>query len=130
MTVSRLANRSAPGSLQEAPPRQPKLYRFNGEPAVTFSRTVRTWPNTIAGGWVRKWSGDQLTKYEPSGLDNCMDQTGAVCPKFAEVRTRQAMAERQLVEFNHRLANVLQMLVTRIERQRRIQEGPGQKGRA
>jgi two-component sensor histidine kinase len=54
-----------------------------------------------------------------------MDPTGAPCPKLVEEQARRALAERQFIEFNHRLANVLQMLVVRIERQRRIQDDPG-----
>ena len=110
MTISQLANRSGAGPLHQTP--------------------ARKWPNKITGRvvgtqrWMGEWSGDQLTRVEPPGTDNCTDQTGAVCSKFAEARARQALAELQLVEFNHRLANVLQMLVIRIERQRRTQNDP------
>ena len=72
--------------------------------------------------WSGEWSSDQLITAEPTDEDSCMDQTGSLCPKFAEARARQELAERQLTEFNHRLVNMLQMLMIRIERQRRLQD--------
>ena len=133
MTVSRLASRSGAGPLQQAPARRPRSSWLDSQPAMALSRTASTWPNIITGRvvgtqrWINEWSGDHLTRVEPPGKDNCTDQTGALCPKFAEARARQALAELQLTEFNHRLANVLQRLVNRIERQRRVQDDPARR---
>lgn len=133
MTVSRLASRSGAGPSQQAPARMPTISRLDSEPTMALSRTVSTWPNMITGHvvgtqrWINEWSGDHLTGVEPPDEDNCTDQTGALCPWFAEARARLALAELQLTEFNHRLANVLQRLVSRIERQRRTQDDPARR---
>jgi len=114
--------------LQQTPTRGQRLFELDSERLAALGRTASAWPNMVTGRlvgaqrWSRQWSGDQLTKVEPSVEENCTDQTGAFCPKFSEARARQALAELQLAEFNHRLANVLQKLVNRIERQRRIQD--------
>ena len=98
--------------------------------ASAICRTVNKLPGRFgirAGAiepWGATWSGDRLSRIEQPGDDNCMDERGAFCPKFGEVRARQALAELQLTEYNHRLANSLQKLVSRIERQRRVQDDP------
>ena len=53
------------------------------------------------------------------------DEPGAICPKLVEAREGRALADRQLIELTHRVANVMQLLVTRMERQqRRLRQDP------
>ena len=130
MTLNRLASRPEVGPLQRVPALRLKTPRPDSEPAMAVSHETSTCPNRNAGDatssqrWNGEWSGDQLTRIESHGEDTCIDQTGAVCPKFAEARARQMLAELQLTEFNHRLANVLQRLAARIDRQRRTTDDP------
>ena len=69
-------------------------------------------------------SGDEIAKVSPACETVCRDQTGMICPKLAEAREEKALAERQRVEVTHRVANALQMLMIRIERQCRMQVDP------
>ena len=48
----------------------------------------------------------------------CDGGKGAICATLADARAREALAEQQLVELNHRMANLLQAVVMGIERQR------------
>ena len=121
------------GRLQRTPARRQTPCEPDSEPAAALGPAARAWPAMVVGpildtqGWSGVWSGDDLIRAEPPGKDRCADQTGAPCPKFAEARARLALAERQLTEFNHRLANVLQRLVNRIERQRRTEDDPARR---
>ena len=102
-------------------------------PTTPPRHTVEPWPDRpdrTAGGviGIEQWSGTcggegPIGASLPSN-DERLNRSGGFCPKFAEARAKQALAERQLVEFNHRLVNMLQILVGRIERQRRMQDDP------
>ena len=110
-----------------------KVLGQDGKLAAARGRNVETWPETNSGGrpgpqrWNGAWSGDGAAEAGPAREGECLDDTAAICPKLAEARAGQALAERQLVELMHRLVNVLQVLVTRIERQRRMQDDPAVK---
>jgi two-component sensor histidine kinase len=95
-----------------------------------LGRKSDTWTETIAKGAAnaQQWSGDALAGSRKPGDGDCRDRTGVLCPALADARARQAVVERQLVEFNHRVANVLQMLAARVERQRRAQADPVARG--
>ena len=121
------------GRLQQAPPRGQSLFGLDNKRATRPGHRRSTYPQaapaSMAGTqrWSAEWSGDQLIRVEPPGANDCLDQTGALCPKLAEARARQALAEHQLAEFNHRVANMLQMLASRVERQRRLHDVPARR---
>jgi two-component sensor histidine kinase len=132
MTISRLANCAA-ARCSNWRRDDPTLSQPDGQTTMPLKRKSIATAILNRGGvastqrWIGEWSGDQLNSGERLSDDNCTDQTGAVCTRLAEARARQELAELQLAEFNHRLANVLQKLVTRIDRQRRTQEDPAKR---
>jgi two-component sensor histidine kinase len=69
--------------------------------------------------WGDRQGGAEHAGTGPAAKGDCDDRMGGICPRLAEARAGAVLAERQLIEFNHRLANVLQMVVTLIGRQRR-----------
>ena len=104
--------------LRQFPPEKGQLhtignpgYGLVSPPAMTGSRR-----------WRGEWTGEALGAAGLPIEGGCMDPTASPCPKLAEARAGRALAERQFVELNHRMANVLQMLLARIEWQRRIQD--------
>ena len=118
---------------QHMPRRKQTLFEPGSERGPARNHGISTLPNMAEGGvatmqrWSGEWTGDQLIRVEPPGGDICMDQTGSPCPKFAEARARQALAEHQLTEFSHRLVNMLQLLAIRVERQQRLQDVPARR---
>jgi len=74
--------------------------------------------------WSGEWSSDALLGTDDPDDGYCLDRTGASCPKFAAVRAKQALAERQVVELSHRFVNMLQTLASGIQRDRRAHGGP------
>ena len=114
--------------IQRTPARGQKPVELDSERAAAPDPTASARPTMINGRvlstkrWVGGWSGDHLLRVKSPGKDGCADQKGTLCPKLVEARAKQALAELQLTEFNHRLANVLQRLVNRIDRQLRAQD--------
>jgi two-component sensor histidine kinase len=114
----------------QQPIRRP-LFRAAGEElAMAPNWKVGTWHDTVVGGMdsTQRW-GEQSSDIEravagPAGRSDCDDGMGMPCPKLGEALGRVALAERQLLEFNHRLVNMLQMIVTLIGRHARLQHDP------
>lgn len=114
----------------QQPIRRPLFRGPSEELATVLNWNVGTWHDTIAhgAGSTQRWNEDsshaEHADAEPTGQDDCQDGMGNPCQKLDEALARAALAERQLIEFNHRLANMLQLLVTLIGRRTRLQNDP------
>ena len=116
------------GRTRQQPWQRREFFETNEDLAMVSSWKIGIWRVTIARrAGSEKPSGDRgggadHARTVPVTKGDLDDETGGFYPKFAEAPAGEALAERQVIEFNHRLANVLQTVVALIERQRRRME--------
>lgn len=127
------AENSVKASSAENRSRQTRTGRIlcsTDEPTAARTHNVETSCDIRLPGLVGQheaageWSGHEAADANPARKDDCRNETGMICPKLAEMREGKALAERQRIEVTHRVANALQVLMIRIERQRRLQVDP------
>ena len=99
----------------------PGAVPFNSISKVADDNAAR---GVVTQDWLCAWSIAKICEAGPRYERACEDDMGRTCPKLADARARQALAERQVVEINHRVLNVLQLIATLIARERRKQDDP------